>query len=86
MEIKMERRLKKFIEYLAAEVCDKFPEFDLSDDLSFEGAVVVLAWLGLAELVEDDEDEELYWTAGRLSSLRALSEIKKAAHEHSARG
>lgn len=81
MKFKIERRLEKLITYLEGEVCREFPEFGLSDDLSLEGAAVLLAWFGLAELAEDGDGQFAWVATGRLTSLRTLKDIKRATRE-----
>jgi hypothetical protein len=75
MKTKMEPRLERFIEYLEAEVCNQFSdqieEFDHKLELSHEGAAMVLAWFGLADL--DEDVDGLIWRAcGRLTWPHAL--------------
>lgn len=71
----MEPRLEKFIEYVEAEIRAKFSdeieELDHRLELTHEGAAMVLAWFGLADLGEGVDG--LIWRArGRLTSPRAL--------------
>jgi hypothetical protein len=76
VKTKIEPRLEKFIEYVEAEVSFQFSAFDPSPGLSHVSAAMLLAWVGLAELVEDTDG--FAWVAtGPLISPRAL--LKTAA-------
>ena len=77
MKTKIELRLEKFIEYVEAEASFQFSAFDPSPGLSHMSAAMLLAWLGLAELVEDTDG--FTWVAtGPLISPRALLKTAKA--------
>jgi hypothetical protein len=81
MKMKIERRLEKFIEYVEAEVSCEFSAYDPSPQLSHVSAAMLLAWVGLAELVEDTDGYT--WVAtGSLIPPRALL---KAADQHAPR-
>jgi hypothetical protein len=82
MAVKFEPRLEAFIAYLEAEVRQRYSglaeEYYDYHELEFsrEGAAMVLAWFGLADLDEDfDGDGDLMWHAcGRLTSPRVFKD------------
>jgi hypothetical protein len=81
VKTKIEQRLELFIKYAKAQVCREFPELNFDEQMSLDGAAMLLAWLGLAKPVGDAAGK-LIWVA--TASLRTLKDIKMAAREHSA--
>ena len=78
MKAKIELRLEKFIEYVEAEA--QLPIFRVRPNPGLSphvSAAMLLAWLGLAELVEDTDGFTSVAT-GPLISPRALLKTAKA--------
>jgi hypothetical protein len=71
MEARFEPRLETFIEYVEAEVrhhfSDQTEHYERKLEFSREGAAMVLAWFGLADL--DEDVDGLIWRACRRLSL-----------------
>jgi hypothetical protein len=78
MEIRMELRLAKFIEYVEAEIRDRFSdefgEPGHEPEFSHEGAVMMLVYFGLAVLDEDEDGVPMWCSRGCLTSPRALKD------------
>jgi hypothetical protein len=77
MEIVFEARLAKFIEFVGEEIREKYSdelrEADHELEVTLESAAILLAWFGLAGIVNDDGT--LAWVSyGRLASPRALKD------------
>jgi hypothetical protein len=78
VEIQFEERLERFIEYMEAEIREQFSgelhALGHELELPHEGAAMVLAWFGLAALVENADERPIWVATGRLTSPRALQD------------